>query len=208
MLALALALAPACGDSGGDQTTKFIGDWTFASGSLAASCLGSPLPPFDLTGLPATFTKVDDGTIALGLGTVCSVKFHVSGNEANVAAGQTCTLDLGTGLGMQSITIMKWSLTLTGDRIDNDIQGMAAICMASGTAVLVRGAPDGGPVGGAGRDGGGHDTADAAGSAGAGGGSGAGGAGGAAGAGGADAGLDTSAPDAGDAPGADAADAD
>jgi hypothetical protein len=139
-LSLFSTLPASCG-GGGDQTTKFVGAWTFESGELAATCaIGSP-PPFSLAGLPVTFAKVDDSTISLTINAQCTVKFAVDGNHATVAANQMCSLDVGS-LGPQNISIMKWTLSLSGDHIDNDIAGTASICMAAGTAVLVHGTPD------------------------------------------------------------------
>jgi hypothetical protein len=148
LLAFAFAAASCGGGGGGDQTTKFIGAWRFSSGQLAATCLGSPLAPFDLTGGPVTITKVDDGTIMLTLtNTACMMKFQVSGNQGNAAPNQICPLDLGGSLGMQSITITKWTLSLSSDNIDNNITGTASVCMASGTGVLMRDTPDSGTGG-------------------------------------------------------------
>jgi hypothetical protein len=146
LLALAFAAAPSCGGSGGgDQTTNFIGAWRFSSGQLAATCLGSPQAPFDLTGGPVTITKVDDGTITLTLtDTACMVKFQVSGNQGSAAPNQLCTIDVGGSLGMQTITITKWTLSISGDHVDNDITGTASVCMASGTGVLMRDTADAG----------------------------------------------------------------
>jgi hypothetical protein len=135
-------LAASCG-GGGDGTTKFVGAWTFESGELTATCaIGAP-PPFSLAGLPVTFARVDDSTISLTINTQCTVKFAVDGDHATAAANQMCTLDVGS-LGPQNIAVTKWTLSLSGDRIDNDIAGMASICTAAGTAVLVRGTPDAG----------------------------------------------------------------
>lgn len=158
-LGLASLVAPSCGSGGGgDQTTKFAGAWTFQSGSLTPVCLLPGVPPFDLTGLNVTFTKVDDATISLMINTACNVHFHVSGNSATVAAMQTCSLDVGGALGMQTVSIMTWTLTLSGDQIENVIAGSVAsgLCSASGTAVLVRGTSDAGvgtPRDGSPRDG-------------------------------------------------------
>jgi hypothetical protein len=139
-----LMLTPACGGGGGgDQTTKFVGPWTFSSGELTPTA-GCPIStPFSLKGLPVTFAKVDNSTISLGIGTACTVKFTVSGANATVEPKQTCTLDVGA-LGPMSVGIDTWTLALTGDQIDNTIEGSILICKASGTAVLTRGVPDGG----------------------------------------------------------------
>jgi hypothetical protein len=141
LLSLAFAaVVPSCGGGGGgDQTTNFIGAWQFSSGQLAATCLGSPQTPVDLTGGPVTITKVDDATITLTLtNTACVVKFQVSGNQASAAPNQLCPIDAGSAVGMQTITITKWTLALSGDHIDNDVTGTVSVCVAAGTGVLVR----------------------------------------------------------------------
>jgi hypothetical protein len=171
LFALALAAAPACSSSGpnGDQTTKFSGAWTFASGQLAPTCsIAAGLPPFDLTGLAVTFTKIDDATISLKINPTCDVHFHVTGDSGTVLANQTCTLDLGGALNTQNIMVTKWTLDLTGDHIDCAITGTAAagICSATGTGVLVRAPSDAGVAdGAAGHDGGSMGSAGADGSA-------------------------------------------
>jgi hypothetical protein len=156
LVVLALAVAPSCGGGGGDQTAKFVGAWTFTSGSLTPVCLVPGVPPFDLTGLNVTFTKIDDSTISLMINAFCDVHFHVSGNSATAVANQTCSLDLGGALMMQTVNVTKWTLSLSGDHIDNVIAGSVAICTASGTAVLARGTSDAGigtPRDGSTRDG-------------------------------------------------------
>jgi hypothetical protein len=161
---LALAVAPSCGGSGGDQTVKFLGAWTFSSGQLTPMC-ALITTPFSLTGLPVVFTKDDDSTISLGIGAACTVKFKVAGAKATVEPNQTCTLDVGA-LGPQTVAINRWTLTLSGDEIDNDIAGSILICTASGTAVLMRGGPDGGaPDADAGKNEGGAEVANADGGA-------------------------------------------
>ncbi|HEX4404192.1 MAG TPA: hypothetical protein VH560_05155 [Polyangia bacterium] len=147
-----LSLAPSCGSSGGgDQTTKFVGPWTFSSGELTPTC-SFISTSFVLKGLSATFVKVDNSTISVAIGTACTVKFAVSGATATVEPKQTCTLDLGGALGATTVAIKTWTLMLSGDQIDNTID-VSSICDASGMAVLVRGAPDGGAPDGSTKDG-------------------------------------------------------
>ena len=140
-----LTLAPSCGGgAGGDQTTKFVGTWTFSSGALTPKC-ALISTPFSLKGLSVMFAKVDNSTISLGISAACVVKFNVSGDQATVEPKQTCTLDLGPPLGAETVAIDTWALTLSGDSIDNTIVGsVAGLCTASGTAVLTRGGADGG----------------------------------------------------------------
>jgi len=155
VLALAVALTPSCGGgSGGDQTTKFTGAWTFQSGSLTPICPIPGLSPFDLTGLNVTFTKVDDATISLTINSACDLHFRAAGATATVLPNQTCTLDLGGALGPQAVAIKSWTLTVKGEEIDCTISGSASLCTASGSAVLVRGTTDAGVTP---RDGG-HDA--------------------------------------------------
>jgi hypothetical protein len=148
-LSLAALAAPSCGGgASGDQTASFVGSWTFASGSLMPMCAIPGLSALDLTGGPVVLTRVDDSTLQGTLNPTCVIKFHASGNKATVAAGQTCTFDLGTPVGPQTIDITTWTLTLAGDRIDCTIAGSAIGCTAMGTGVLARdattdgGAPD------------------------------------------------------------------
>jgi hypothetical protein len=149
VLALALSIAalatPSCGGgAAGDQTTSFLGPWTFASGALTPMCAFAGLSALDLTGGPVLLEKVDDSTLSGTLNSTCIIKFHVSGNRATAAPGQSCTFDLGA-LGPQPIQITTWTLTLAGDRIDCTIVGSAAGCTAMGTGVLARdAATDGG----------------------------------------------------------------
>jgi hypothetical protein len=152
---LAFVAAPSCGGgSAGDQTTNFVGPWTFQSGALTPVCPIPGLSPFDLTGLNLTLTKVDDATISLKINAACDVHFRVSGTSGTALPGQTCALDLGGALGMQSVAVTSWTLKIVGDEIDCTIAGKASICSASGTAVLVRGTTDAGVSN---HDGGPHD---------------------------------------------------
>jgi hypothetical protein len=145
-LTFAALAAPSCGGGGGgDQTTKFVGSWAFAAGSLTPMCGIPGLAPFDLTGGPVLLERVDDSTLSATLNPTCIIKFHASGDKATVASGQTCTLDLGAPLGPQPIQITTWTLTLAGNSIDCTIAGSASICTAMGTGVLARdGTTDGG----------------------------------------------------------------
>jgi hypothetical protein len=152
---IALAVAPSCGGgSAGDQTTNFVGAWTFKSGALTPICPIPGLSPFDLTGLNLTLTKVDDATISLKINAACDVHFRVSGASATALPAQTCTLDLGGALGPQSVAVTSWTLKIVGDEIDCTIAGRASLCSASGTAVLVRGTTDAGVTN---HDGSAHD---------------------------------------------------
>jgi hypothetical protein len=152
------AAGPSCGGGGsGPATAQFVGPWTFTSGQLTPMCFGASLSPVELKGLNVSFTKIDDSTISLTANAGCVVHFHVSGNQATVAAGQTCTLDTGTMLGTAAIMITTWTLSLSSDHIDTTIAGTASVCTASGTGVLVRGTSDAGVPGM--REAGGHDVA-------------------------------------------------
>jgi hypothetical protein len=142
LTSVAMTLA-ACGSSAptGDQTTSFVGTWAFSSGMLTPTCM-SPipqLPPFSLKGLTVAFTKVDDSTFSLTAGTAgCTVLFGASGQTATARPMQTCMLDLGPPLGPEAVAIKSWTLTASGDQIENTISGAIAVCTADGSGVLVR----------------------------------------------------------------------
>ncbi|HTA19006.1 MAG TPA: hypothetical protein VK989_06920 [Polyangia bacterium] len=155
-----LILAPSCGGGGsGDQTTKFVGPWTFSSGELTPTATCPITTSFALKGIAVTFAKVDDSTISLGIGAACTVKFTVTGAKATVEPNQTCTLDFGAPLGAVAVAVKTWTLALSGDTIDNMIVGVAGgFCTASGTAVLTRGAPDAGTHDAATHEGGATET--------------------------------------------------
>ena len=137
-----LALA-ACGGSSTDQTTGFLGTWTFSSGKLTPNCIAITASPFDLTGLSVVFAKVDDSTISLTAGTAgCTVEFGVAGDNATVKPNQTCTLALGGAFGNQKITVTSWTLARSGDRIDTNVSSQVPLCTVSGSGVLVRGGLD------------------------------------------------------------------
>jgi hypothetical protein len=144
--------AASCG-GGSDQTSKFLGPWTFLPSHLTISCLG-PNVGFDLTGLDVTFAKVDDSTISLTTNPGCVVQFQVIGNQATAAANQTCALDDPSGLGTETFALTKWTLTFSGEMLNADIAGTTSSCTAMGTAVLVMSttAGAGGPHDAGGRD--------------------------------------------------------
>jgi hypothetical protein len=123
-------------------------DVTDASKPVAWATLNTTWRDPDVVGwveANAVAIQVDHSTLTGTLNSACIIKFHASGNRATVAAGQTCTLDLGAPLGPQTIQITTWTLTLAGDRIDCTIAGGARLCTAMGPGVLVRdGTTDGG----------------------------------------------------------------
>jgi hypothetical protein len=147
-LALAISLGAACGGgAAGDQASKLTGTWKFQSGMLTPACGGGlSVPPFPLTGLSLTLTKVDDSTIQVVAGSAgCTLTFKVAGNVATATSGQTCMLDAGATLGgVQTISVKSWTLTLANDQLTTSISAGIIICTATGDGVLVRSTPDGG----------------------------------------------------------------
>ena len=139
-LALGILLV-GCSSSGGgsgDQTAPFIGTWTYTSGSIVPMCsLGSSpltISNFDLTGDTMTVTKLSNtevGTMLMGTGVMCDVKFTVSGTTATAEAGQSCVvtvpLNLGTGTMNIAVTIdiSTWTLMVSGDTLTIAMTGSA-----------------------------------------------------------------------------------
>jgi hypothetical protein len=148
MLAVALSLVAACGGGGvsGDQTTKFAGAWTFQSGSLTPMCgAGFTVPPFALTGLTMTLTKVDDSTVEVVVGSAgCTLTFKVAGDVATANPGQTCKLDVPALGGPQTISVTSWTLKRVNDQLTTDISAAVLVCTATGSGVLVPATSDAG----------------------------------------------------------------
>lgn len=120
-----------CGSSSiaGDPAANFVGNWTFGSGSINATCNLS-IPSFDLTGDTLTITRVDPTHVATNLqgnGLMCDVNFTVTGSIATATSGQTCAVT--TTIGGTSVTaiiqISSWSLTVSGDTLTNSMSGTA-----------------------------------------------------------------------------------
>jgi len=147
--ALCLTCTPlACGgSSSSDVATPFVGDWTFDTGMVNATCTGGlPNGMFPLAGLTGTITRVNNTQIMLTANASCVINFNVSGTTATAASGQTCTLNTPT-LGPQQIDITSWTLTMSGATLATSIMGTAVggLCNAAGTGTLSKhAATDGG----------------------------------------------------------------
>jgi hypothetical protein len=141
------ACLAACSEKGGAQ--KFVGTWTYA-GAIAVGATCGDYPPFDLTGDMVTIAAPDSTHLVVDLAGYCSVNFNVDGHTASAAADQNCTFPI-PGVGPTSVSITKWTLTLSSDDVlASDFTGGVLICAATGTGTLTR-------VG----DGGGTDANDA-----------------------------------------------
>ena|SRR5215471_10245312 len=140
-LAIVLLVA-ACGSSSSDDASKFVGTWTFDSGTITATCSnGLPGGSFPIAGLSGMITKVDNTHIRLTANSSCIINFTVSGATATAPSGQSCTLPTPT-LGPQEIAISSWTMTLTGTgagaTMSASISGtaLAGLCTASGSGSL------------------------------------------------------------------------
>jgi hypothetical protein len=118
----------------------FVGNWTFASGSLTPQCAvgGVDLPPLALAGMEASIQQVSPTAVVLAIGNACSVSFEVTGNVAAATAGQTCQLDWGGSVGPQSLSIASWTLTRSGDHLDETVNGSFSVCTVTGSDELVQ----------------------------------------------------------------------
>jgi hypothetical protein len=139
-LALACAAFIGCSSSSNAAPDKFVGNWTFSSGSLNAMCNG--LPPFmnDLTGQTLTLTKGMSSdlvsTLTSTLGT-CTLKLSVSGTVASAEPGQSCTFNVPVG-GLSvavTVNINSWTVTTT------DGMSMTTAATATGSGGLADGCP-------------------------------------------------------------------
>jgi len=148
-LAIVLLVAACGSSSSSDDASKFVGVWTFDSGTITATCSGGlPGGSFPLTGLTGTITRTDNTHIRLTANASCVIDFTVSGSTAMVVTSppQSCTLNTPT-LGPQQIAINMWTMTLTGTTMSATISGtaLAGVCTASGSGSLSQhGGTDGG----------------------------------------------------------------
>ena len=127
------ALIAGCGSGNADA---FVGDWTYA-GTIAANCTGITIPDLPLDGSTVTIVASDDEHLQVVVDTTCMVKFTVDGNTAKADSGQTCQLDIPT-VGLQSITITTWTLTLADGVITSQFTGGLLVCAPSGTGTLTK----------------------------------------------------------------------
>ncbi len=137
---LACAAFIGCSSSSNSAPDKFVGNWTFSSGSLNATCTG--LPPFtnDLTGQTLTLTKGMSSdlvsTLTSSLGT-CTLKLSVSGTVASAEPAQSCSFNVpvaGTSIAV-TVNINTWTVTTT------DGMSMTTAATATGSGGLADGCP-------------------------------------------------------------------
>jgi hypothetical protein len=153
----ALLATIGCGGGGSDDATKFVGNWTFNTGSVINATCQPPIVPamqsFDLAGREVSITKISNSSIRVlvGTGTGCSVTFSVSGAMATANANQLCTLPvmLGGQTSNQTIMVDSWTLSLSGTMLATTLSGAVAICtaMGSGSLSMSAGGTDGGAGG-------------------------------------------------------------
>jgi hypothetical protein len=130
-------MAAGCGSSSSDDAAKFVGTWTFDSGSVAATC-PAPLPSLSvpLMSLTETITRTDATHVKLEAGGAsCAITFMVSGMTATAAAGQTCVLNTPTlPVPTVSVVISTWTLMLSGTALSQSIAGTAlGACATAGS---------------------------------------------------------------------------
>ena len=75
--------------------------------------------------------------VTVALGDICTVRFDVDGTVANASGGQSCTFDI-QGLGMQKVTLTRWTLMVSGDAMTSDFAGAVLICAPTGIGTLTR----------------------------------------------------------------------
>jgi hypothetical protein len=133
---MVVALAAVMGGCGGGNADAFVGEWTYA-GTIAANCIGLTIPDLPLDGATVTIVASDDEHLQVVVDTTCMVNFTVDGNTATAAGGQQCTLNIPT-VGLQSISITTWTLTLADGVITSQFTGGLAVCLPSGTGTLTK----------------------------------------------------------------------
>ena len=131
---LALLVAVGCSSTGPKNVDRFVGTWTYSSGTLDATCPGGLVPPLS-SGLAGQTATVTAGTTSDLVATqqtaygTCTIKFSVDGTTASAPTGQTCTLNVlvaGTTVPV-TLTVTSWTLTSSAD-------GSTLTTAAAGTA--------------------------------------------------------------------------
>ena len=133
---LVVALAAVIGGCGGGNADAFVGEWTYA-GTIAANCVGITIPDLPLDGATVTIVASDDEHLQVVVDTTCMVNFTVDGTRATADGGQTCMLDIPT-VGLQSIAITSWTLTLADGMITSQFAGGLLVCAPTGTGTLTK----------------------------------------------------------------------
>ena len=117
LLAAVSLWAGACSSSGA-ATDKFMGTWTFDSGTITGTTACMLPNPVDLKGETLTLVKgmTSDlvSTLQSAFGT-CTLNLDVSGSVASAVAGQSCAFTVTTGLGpiMVTFSVSSWTVTTT-----------------------------------------------------------------------------------------------
>ena len=144
-------LAGACSTST-SSTDKFVGTWTFDSGTITpTNCQG--LGPISLVGETLTLAKGTGSdlvsTLQSSFGT-CTLNLTVSGNVADANAGQSCMFNVPVGGTTLTFTfnITSWSVTTTdGVAMTTNATaagtGLAAACSIALTGAATKHAADG-----------------------------------------------------------------
>jgi hypothetical protein len=135
-MVVAVAAVLGVGGCGSGNADAFVGDWTYA-GTIAANCVGITIPDLPLDGATVTIVASDDEHLQVVVDTTCMVRFTVDGDTATAASGQTCTLNIPT-VGLQSITITSWTLTLADGVITSQFSGGLLVCAPTGTGTLTK----------------------------------------------------------------------
>src|SRR5688572_5477732 len=135
-MVVAVAAVLGVGGCGSGNADAFVGEWTYA-GTIVANCVGITIPDLPLDGATVTIVASDDEHLQVVVDTTCMVKFTVDGDVAKADGGQTCMLNIPT-VGLQSINITSWTLTLSNGVITSQFSGGLLVCAPSGTGTLTK----------------------------------------------------------------------
>jgi hypothetical protein len=135
-MVVAVAALLGVGGCGSGNADAFVGEWTYA-GTIVANCVGITIPDLPLDGATVTIVASDDEHLQVVVDTTCMVNFTVDGNTATAGGGQACMLNIPT-VGLQSIAITTWTLTLADGVITSQFTGALAFCAPTGTGTLTK----------------------------------------------------------------------
>ncbi len=140
---LTFALA-ACGGSGEDATEKFVGTWSYSSGTNTIKCPGEDAVTDVQTGTRTVEKGTDSDLLTTSSDGVCTLRLNLDGNVASAIAGQQCS-DASDGT---AVTANFTSFILRaegpglsvsgGANITVTTGGMTTACTTTVTGTLVR----------------------------------------------------------------------
>jgi hypothetical protein len=125
---LGLAGCASSSAAGGAATDNFVGTWKYTSGTTTTNCQGTTSSE-NVTG-NETITKGSASDLVVS-DPSCAFNFSVSGGTATAAPGQSCTVQVAGGTGMETASSLVFT---TSDGKTGHVSGTFNVTESSGGA--------------------------------------------------------------------------